>query len=391
MQWWNDCAALPDHPDNESISVVRQALTGKRPAFLTASYVSTDGQLDYRRIWGCAVYFHCERFTAQHIAPMNLIYQFRHAFGGYCSSDHVENLIDFRLELSYLDPWMEGGCSDASPTITPGFLTASNQASRWYKSAADRHSAEHPWLATAWEQTNRSDYAYIPALSPYVALECHEGGGHCILSGKAIWATIGEYPGVVSFHRRPTSDPQFYDLDTLTGLDFITIHELAHDMTLVHYDIPQAPAIAIGMLYFNSLHLMLEPQAARTIWCAPHELYAQAAEELVFPQDPPTAFNSCFELHSHSAEAVAVARDTLNGAMPNWFYTHFGTDDGGIDYVKLWESVKVAGGETLVRQLQHAFGGYCFDIDSVRYASSYNGIDLPQNAQQPWVDGGCPG
>ena len=397
MQWWQDCATLADHPDSESINVVQQALTGQQPAFLAAEYFSPSRQLDYGRIWGCAVYFHCERFTAQFIAPYNLIYQLRYAFGGYCSSDHVENLIDFRFELSILQPWRDGGCGDASPTTTPGFLTASNRLSRWYKSAADRYSAEHPWLATAWEQTNRSDYVYHPSLSPYGAITCRVAA-HCVLSGRAISGAIGAYPGVISFHRPPTSEPEFWDLENFIAQDDIVVHELTHDITLRPYDIPQAPTIAIGMLYFQSLHLMLEPQTARTIWCAPHELFAQAAEELVFQRNPRTAFSACTDLNSHSSEAVAVTRDALNGVMPDWFYTEFGNTDGGIDYVELWESVKEAGkgtpgqhpqGDTLVRQLQHAFGGYCFDLESVRYASTYNGIELPENAPQPWADGGC--
>ena len=388
MEWWPNCTTVPDQPDNESITTVKQALTGQIPETLNVEFSLANGTLDYSRVWACAVYYHCERLTAQYIAPRNLIYQLGDAFGGYCSSEHVNHLIKFELELAISQPWKDGNCGDPSPTATPGFSTASNLASRRYKSAVDRYSTQHPWLATAWNQTNRPDYTYIPVLSPYGSIDCAVSG-ECASPGRWIVGEVGGYPGITSYRSPPASEPLILDANEVAELDHTVVHELTHDMTLHPYDIHQAPSIAIGMLYFRSLQSTLEPDMARTTWCAASELYAQAATALVFPEKyVNNAFPACFLLNSHSQEAVSVARDTLNGVIPNWFYTQFGTNDGGIDYVQLWESIK--GPETLALQLQHAFGGYCVDIDSVRLAASYKGIELPDNARQPWVDGGCP-
>ena len=394
--WWQRCPTLPDRPDRKSTHIVQQAVSGILATDLLEDLTGKSDDSDLDRIWACTAYFRCERLSASTIAPHNLLYQMRKAFGGYCSGIHVEYLLRFDYELNYLQPWRNGGCSQPDPTQTSGIQTASNLASRQAKAIVESYAPRHPWLATAWEQTNHPAYAYIP-VAPHWCPDCPIGGGAAALPGRAMRLPVAGYVDAEGYQKGPGNLEWDGFIPIGASLQYQevrppdVVHELTHDITLSAYDVPQAATIAIGMLYFNSLHLTLEPQVARTRWCSDQELFAQAAEELVFPQDPPIAFNACTELHSHSAEAVAVARDTLNGVIPNWFYRQFGTQDGGIDYVQLWESVKAAPSETIVRQLERAFGGYCFDIDSVRYAGTHNGIELPENARQPWVDGGCPG
>ncbi len=82
----------------------------------------------------------------------------------------------------------------------------------------------------------------------------------------------------------------------------------------------------------------------------------------------------------------------LNGDMPQWFVQHYETADGYVDYARLWQSV-IDVSDTpifsrLLRDLEHVFGGYCFGKTAV-YAAANGSADLPQGAQQPWVEGGC--
>ena len=387
---WEDCRTLPDRPDTVSLAVIEEALAGQVPQFLDREFMTPDGSLDHGRIWSCLAYFHCEKFTAQIIAPPRLVYQFRNAFGGFCSTRHVHNLRRVHYELQIEHPWRDGGCGDPSPNVTPGFKTASNRASRGVAAIAERYRESHPWLHTAWTVTNRPEFLYVPVVSPYGAIHCRAAGACAGRTG--MWLPVGGYATTRNFLHAPTEPVIFFEPS-----EKLVVHEITHSFTLGDYDIPQMPAIAIGMLYFGSLSLTLD-EDARKGWCTPEELYAQAAEALVFAEKHyNNAFPACFVLNTYTQEAVATIRDTLNGTLPTWFYDEFGLSDGRIDYVSLWQSLvafRSSGGgyqNTVVQQLGRAFGGYCFPTWDVQRAASHSEYDLPKGAEQPWVDGGCPG
>ena len=387
---WSNCSSLPDIPDRESLAIVNEALAGQIPESFSLEFTTQDGKLDHGRIWRCLIYYHCERYTAQVVADEYLIYQLRNAFGGYCSNQHVASYSRFELELQIEHPWRDGGCEDPSPKMTTGLKTASNLASRAAKAVVEEFRASNPWIQTAWEMTNRPDYKYIPVVRPYAGLRC-PGPRACVAPRESMVLSIGEYANTFEFINPPT------ELMTFSEPRASTIaHELAHDLTMVYRDIPQAPTIAIGWLYFRSLSSSLGSDydySGWEHWCLPEELYASAADTLVDVQPPylwiPSAFNFCLDLDSHSEEALSVARDSLNGTRPAWFYDEFGLSDGRIDYVALWQRVAEFPSYPVVPQFGEAFGGYCFSIDEIRRTLA-RGTDLPEGADQPWVDGGCP-
>ena len=390
---WQRCAALDDRPDQLTRQIVAEAIAGTVPSFLASKYGTSAGRYDYAKIWSCLVWFECQRLSATYVGsggqhpPTNLIHQLGYAFGGYCSDQHVLNLMRLDYELPYDQPWRHGGCGNLDPTSTPGFVTASNIASRAVKSAVDELAPSHPWLRVAWDQTNHAEFSYIP-LVRHRGIACPIGGGACALPGRSMHLPVAAYEDPDGYIVHPEEGQLVYRNPHPSTI----VHELTHDFTLRAHDVPQAPTIAIGMLYLQSLAQTLPPDIARTTWCGADELYAQAAVRLVFPLQGGTlddAFSGCPQLNSHSKQVVATTRDALNGVMPSWFRETFEMPNGTIDYVDLWQAVKNLGGSTVVRQLEKAFGGYCYTIDEVSSAVMYNGISLPGNAVQPWIDGGC--
>ncbi len=188
----------------------------------------------------------------------------------------------------------------------------------------------------------------------------------------------------------------------------IAAHELAHIYTL-STDAPSNPlAIVAGYLYLYHV-LSSDPswepgqKFGDGFNCSALELYADLGTYLVlesaFPDRPleqlmssPYGFDhplrywsSCSPGGSKvpSDEALAIARATLGGQVPQWFYDTYQSDDGTFDLDALWtdmgKSIRSSEGAEsytfMLYAMRDRFGGYCNLVN-------FSGTN-------PWREGGC--
>ena len=174
----------------------------------------------------------------------------------------------------------------------------------------------------------------------------------------------------------------------------VTVHELGHIYTKSN-DAPSNPlAIVAGYLYLLDLLSsygysdvdcgvteLTEPDPGADV----DELYAEvAAYTLLAGTDPYysglilTNWQRC--LAGAPENWIEVARSTLDGDIPQWFYDTYRHTDGSYDLDALWADVSFLSSsdwEFVVYAFKDKFGGYC-------NLYSYEG-------NNPWRDGGCQG
>ena len=101
--YWHSCEHLPQLVTAEAEAVVRDAFSGWMPQWFYDTFQRTDGSLDYEAIWAAVK-------ELRHFERVVVVYQFRDAFGGYCSEQAAKDSAFGDLELA--QPWRDGGCHD---------------------------------------------------------------------------------------------------------------------------------------------------------------------------------------------------------------------------------------------------------------------------------------
>ena len=377
---WSSCADLPSTPTDEAIAVLRDSWNGRIPEWFYDTFQDSLGQVDYEGVWSCVAYADCERTSGERsrYGRDTLLHQLRLAFGGYCSSEHVLNLVRMHLELQVKQPWRDGGCVDASPTQADGFLTAVNPLSRAVKELVDRHVLEHPWLQEVWDLTNNAEFVYqlVDRDSPLLA-----GASGRVFPGETFPDGKGGHHvrGVIWIRTPATTTTGI--VDGSESVHGTIIHELAHVYTLSLRDSEEMVGIAAGWLY---LHRLLGP-AGIALGCSTSELYAELAKALVFGWRWPDPWSPCPNVPDQSSgEVLALFREAFEGRIPQWFYDTFEGPSGGLDYQSIWLAVKESASYDVVHGFSEAFGGYCSSIQEV-----WHSVDTGTDIGQPWIDGGC--
>ena len=191
----------------------------------------------------------------------------------------------------------------------------------------------------------------------------------------------------------------------------VAAHELGHIQTLSNRAPRNPLAVVAGHVYLGRL-LRSDPSLPAIrytsfgILCSAGELYADLAEflvlEAVFAADPALDSVDAAQYLGYwqectpggsgrpSGEAIAIARSTLSGQMPQWFYDTYQNRDGSYDLESLWQDVAspTLGGARgfSLYVLKDQFGGYCPDARSRIAKFAYSG----SGTGNPWRDGGCP-
>ena len=262
-----------------------------------------------------------------------------------------------------------------------------------------KHRSAVPWLAEVGDYIAAQDrFDYLNdslGLNPGYAL-IHKL--HCDILSPDRCKSIG-YGIVVSYESPIGEVDDISEIgSTAHHVAAIASHELGHIYTLSN-DAPRNPlAVVAGHLY------MLKILESDPTWrpgtqvsdqvrgeCSAAEIFADLAELLAMEQEGPH-FGRIYVSQlgywkrcnpgggggQPSAEAIATARTSLSGQVPQWFYDTYQFANGSYDLDALWsDTQKLSSSRHFVMHaLRDHFGGYC-------------GPDLDSYAGNPWRDDGC--
>ena len=100
--YWHNCSHLPSRVTPEAIEVVEDAFAGHMPQWFYDTFQKTDGSLDYEMLWTAVK----NMLLRNH--RIDVVYQLRNEFGGYCSEQAARDSAFGDLDLA--QPWRDGGC-----------------------------------------------------------------------------------------------------------------------------------------------------------------------------------------------------------------------------------------------------------------------------------------
>ena len=263
-----------------------------------------------------------------------------------------------------------------------------------------KHGNSVPWLAevrTYIMQQERSGQGFIFYNRPHGLLPAQ---GFALVGQLNCGNTVickAASNGISVRYSRPIGSS---NEQTVTA---IAAHELAHVYTLSNDAGSNPLVIVVGHLYLQDL-LASDPSRILTFGggfkCSAAELYADLGEYLVLEQAIPDYtsrwhpslgyWQNCQPGGNHrpSQEAIAIAKSTLGGEVPSWFYDTYQNNDGTFDLAALWSDVRElylpgpGGVDFILYSLRDQFGGYCSDAEAKR---AYYDPALGN----PWRDGGC--
>ena len=100
--YWHACSHLPSRVTPEAIEIAEDAFAGRMPQWFYDTFQKTDGNLDYEMLWTAVNNMLWENDRIE------VIYQLRNEFGGYCSEQAAKDSAFGDLQLN--QPWRDGGC-----------------------------------------------------------------------------------------------------------------------------------------------------------------------------------------------------------------------------------------------------------------------------------------
>ena len=100
--YWQNCAHLPTRATPEAIEVVENAFAGRIPQWFYDTFEQPDGSLDHETLWTAV------KNMLVDSNRIDVIYQLKDAFGGYCSERLAHESASGDMELA--QPWRDGGC-----------------------------------------------------------------------------------------------------------------------------------------------------------------------------------------------------------------------------------------------------------------------------------------
>ena len=100
--YWHACSHLPSRVTPEAIEIAEDAFAGRMPQWFYDTFQKTDGNLDYEMLWTAVNNMLWENNRIE------VIYQLRNEFGGYCSEQAARDSAFGDLQLD--QPWRDGGC-----------------------------------------------------------------------------------------------------------------------------------------------------------------------------------------------------------------------------------------------------------------------------------------
>lgn len=296
------------------------------------------------------------------------------------------------------------GISEEIPVASKG-LREHNELRAFVSDLVASHRDHVPWLGEMWTYITEREVATDPRYHGYRSkvvtfqyIAIPKVTGQDISSGFALPDTECLPPEIckaasAGFHIR------YGYLGSPLIPSFVVAHELGHIYTQSN-DAPSNPlAIVAGYLYLQDLFNSdpLWPSGKVSHFCNAAELYADLAALLVIeniygtiPAPRETAYwPECAPAGYRAPpdEAIAVARSSLSGQVPQWFYETYQTEDGDYRLEELWQDVITVSGDTgfVVYALRDHFGGYCPDALQQIATGAYHHLEV----SNPWRDGGC--
>ena len=226
---------------------------------------------------------------------------------------------------------------------------------------------EFPWLREVWVHMSQPGFTLAITDNPRAPPGFARAGLHI---AQPLNYTVGYLViikrGLASYSLRFPDEPW----DTY-------IHEMAHVYTLTNNIASHPGPLGVAHLYFSQVANTLDSD-----WCSAEELYADAILSYTLPESSPTYLYNCIRADEAFEEAVEVARQALNGQMPDWLYETYRGADGSLDLDAIWAEVKAIKDDgvstTVAYRLRNEFGGYCSPAQ-VRFLllSSSDELDNP--------------
>ena len=147
LNYWQGCnddfrKGETDPLTEQTLSVVRSALSGQMPQWFADTYNDADGNPDLERLWA-------DVRAVEGKDPFGIIFHLRDEFGGYCDNgavaSDVTKVISYRggdsprvsPDAKIRNPWRDGGCVPEAPSILSASGAGGDLALSWSQPDSD--------------------------------------------------------------------------------------------------------------------------------------------------------------------------------------------------------------------------------------------------------------
>ena len=117
--YWRRCPEVTDSTLQEALGVVRGALGGTTPSWLSTHYDAGGGELDLERLW-------VDARTMPGVSREPLAYMLHDSFGGYCDNRKATLAASLPGAMPR-NPWKDGGCVPDAPGSVAATPTGSGK------------------------------------------------------------------------------------------------------------------------------------------------------------------------------------------------------------------------------------------------------------------------
>ncbi len=145
--YWIGCELITNKADDpgaiEAQTVVRSAVAGEMPTWLSDTYTDSEGNLELERLWA-------ELKSIPHDNDqVAIVHQLRNAFGGYCNSNRASDSVFGKDETR--NPWKVGGCTPDPPTNLSATTSGSSQVTVSWQEPLDDGGSPIQGYKFEWE------------------------------------------------------------------------------------------------------------------------------------------------------------------------------------------------------------------------------------------------